>query len=133
MPSKKYYGRYKSKVSPADRKRKHVDAVTWLKQHPEDIPLAKENLEMREHYNEDGLMSLMAMTCLRATADYKLASNGSIVDYVAPEVTIEECRKFFSSEMFQYFINDPEVKRIENKIVNTPDGVITNYLRSLNK
>jgi len=87
--------------------KRHVwDAVRWIKCHPEDIPLARENLAARDRgYDNDGLRQLMAAISLRAVTDYSLATKGIHVDHTFPPITIEECERFFESDIFDFFIN----------------------------
>ena len=112
---------------------KEPDAVDWLKRYPEDIPMAKENLAYRDKgFDNDGVRQLFAAISLRACCDYKIASRGGRVDNKAPAVTMEDCHKFFSSDIFQYFVNRIPVEEIERYIRSTPDDAI-NSIWKLNQ
>ena len=115
------------------KKEKSWDAVTWIKSHPEDIPLARENLAARDHYDDDALKNLMAAISLRACTDYKLATNGVRTDHADPRVTLEECHEFFNGDIFQYFINRIRISEVEKAIRSTPDGMLSSMVKNLGK
>lgn len=131
MPLKKYY-------KPKPKKEKEIkerwDAVKWLEWHPEDIPLARDNLNARDRgYDNDAVRNLMAAICLRTCADYKIVTSGKSATKIGdPELVKEDCHKFFGSDMFQFFINRMNVEDIENHIKNTPSDAITAILKKLN-
>ena len=101
------------------------DAVTWLKKHPEDIPMAKENLAARDRgYDDDAVRNLFAAISLRAATDYKLATNGIRTNHRDIKLTLKECHNFFGGDIFQYFINRISVDEIEKMIRSTPDGAL---------
>ena len=109
------------------RKHKNVDAVGWLQQHPEDIPMARENLAARDRgYDDDGIRHLFAAVCLRACVDYKSATMGRPVDKKDPDWTVDDCKRFFRSEIFQYFINRVPPEEVERTIRATPKDAIQN-------
>ncbi len=110
--------------SDAENKIKTWDAVTWLESHPEDIPLAKENLAAREYYDNDGIRSLLAAVSLKACADYKDASRGLYVDKQPPERTMKECHTFFCGEVFSMFIGNMTPEEAEKHIKDTPNGAL---------
>ena len=107
-------------------KGKQPDAVTWLKHHPEDIPMARENLRARDRgFDDDNVRQLMAIICLKACADYKSAT--SLTTKKKPEdrkKMIDDCHRFFESDMFQYFVNGMSVDEIEKDIRATPEDAI---------
>ena len=122
-------GAYKKKDKRYGEK---YDAVSWLKNHPEDIPLARENLAARDKgYDNDGLRQLLAAVCLRACADYKLATCGVHVRQRDPEVVIEDCHKFFDSDIFNIFINRISREEVERTIRSSPKGAISNSMKNL--
>lgn len=130
MPYKKYY---KPKPKKPPEIKEVYDAVKWLKKHPEDIPMAKENLAARDKgYDNDAVRNLMAAICLRACADYKAVLTGHRPEKMMdPELIRKDCHKFFSSDIFQFFINRMSVEEIEKTIEATPDGAISELMNKL--
>lgn len=101
------------------------DAVGWLKSHPEDIPMARENLQIRDTgYADDDVRQLMAAICLKACVDYKRATRPNVISTKIGQQTIKECREFFGNVIFQYFVNGLPVKDIEKAIQRTPEDAI---------
>ena len=106
------------------------NAVSWLEAHPEDIPMARENLEVRRTgYEDDDFRNLIAAVCLRACIDYKQASCGVKIDGKHPEEVMDECHKFFNSDMFQFFVNRIPVKEVEKLIRSTPKDSLRSIWR----
>lgn len=98
---------------------------SWLKNHPEDLPIDEENQKSRKRgFDIDGFRGLIAAICLRACIDYKKATEGKTVDCKKPERTIADCHKFFDGDMFQFFVNRIPVSEIERMIRSTPSGAI---------
>lgn len=117
-------GRYPPKEKGAP-KGHQWDAVTWLKSHPEDIPLARENLAARDRgFEDDDVKQLMAAICLEACVDYKHAIRPNVAMTKYGIKTINELHIFFGQEMFQYFVNGMPVEEIEAAIRRTPEGAI---------
>jgi len=97
----------------------------WLSMHPEDYPMDAENQAARtQGWDDDGFRTLIAAVCLRACADYKKASVGKNVDGKPPDKVMEECRRFFQDDLFQFFVNRISVSEIERYIRATPEGFI---------
>lgn len=130
MPYKKYY---KPKPKKPPEIKEVYDAVKWLKKHPEDIPMAKENLAARDKgYDNDAVRNLMAAICLRACADYKAVLSGKRPEKLMnPELVMKDCHDFFSGDIFQFFINRMSVEEIEKTIRATPDGAISELMDKL--
>ena len=121
-------GRYS--VKRHNKEPKEVNAVEWVMTHREDIPMAKENLAARDKgFDDDAVRNLFAAISLRACADYKLACEGVQIGSRYPEETMDDCHKFFDSDIFQYFINRIPVEEIERKIKETPKGQIETLIR----
>lgn len=107
---------------PSTNPKKWMTRKKWLKAHPEDKPLDRENqIARRRGYDDSDFRQLMAAICLRAIVDYKKASK----DPAMAEVAIS-CHDFFKSEMFQFFVNGMDVETIERIIKETPDSKIHN-------
>lgn len=116
----------------AKKETREYTAVTWLEEHPEDIPIARENLEARKRgFSNDDIRQLMAAMCLRACVDYKKACNPRNRNTEQGEKAIDECRKFFKGEIFQYFTNGMSLNEIERIIRATPDGGIHQIWRKM--
>lgn len=111
---------------------KEYDAVTWLEQHPEDIPLARENLQVRDRgYADDDVRQLMAAICLRACVDYKRANSPKNRYTKAGQNAIDDCHKFFGGDIFQFFVNGMKVEEIERIILASPEGAISQIWRKM--
>ena len=125
MPLKKYY-----KPVPYDRRRMphDVGAVRWIKMHPEDIPMARENLAARDKgFDDDGVRKLFAAISLRACADYR---NAHMANYVAgkePSRVMSECQKFFQGDIFQFFIDRMDIDVVKQLIKEDPNGILERY------
>lgn len=103
----------------------------WLAEHPEDLPLDAENQMWRQRgWDDDGIRQLYAAICLRVCIDYKNATLGKNVDGKSPEDTIKDCQRFFSEDMFQFFVNRIPVPEIEKIIRATPKGAIHSIWRN---
>lgn len=91
-------------------------AVEWLKRHPEDIPLARENLFYRDQgFDEDGVRALWATICLEYCKDFKTAF------IVKDMTTMKRCHTFFKGDIFQFFTNESmSPEKIESKILQIP-------------
>lgn len=127
-------GRYppKPKESKNNSEFKEIDAVTWLKAYPEDIPLARENLAARDRgFANDDVRQLMAAICLRACIDYKKAIHPRESWTNRNQRTIKDCRNFFGGEIFQFFVNGMAVKDIEKAIQRTPEDAIKNIWKKM--
>lgn len=83
--------------------------------------MARENLNARDtgYANED-VKQLMAAICLRACVDYKKATMPLVRDTYLGKRTLKDCRKFFGSDIFQYFVNDMPVREVEKVLRKTP-------------
>jgi len=113
---------------------KEYTAVEWIQQHPEDIPIARENLAARDRgFANDDVRQLMAAICLTACIDFKFALRPNVITTKYGQRTIEECRKFFGEEMFQFFVNGMSVKEIEAAIRRTPEDAITSLWKNIEK
>lgn len=131
MPNKEKYEKYYKKKTP--KKVKNYDAVTWLEEHPEDIPMARENLDARDRgFDNDGIRNLFAAMSLRSCSDYNKAARGVRVDNKDPDVVIEECRKFFDGDIFQLFINRIPTEEVERHLRDIP-GVSFDTLMKVRK
>ena len=107
-------------------------AVEWLKEHPEDIPMARENLYARDHgYADDDVRQLYSAMCLQACVDYRRAVDGKKVDFNEPEFVIEECRAFFKGDIFQTMTNGMRVEEIEKILRSTQTGGIHHIWRKI--
>lgn len=126
----------KEKVEKEDKRSKSYDAVSWLEIHPEDIPIARENLIYRDKgFDSDGARQLYAAVCLKACADYKRATTRIMFTMDKKEYdklvdTIRDCEEFFASDIFQFFINRIPVDEVKKAIRNTPDGLISNLWKA---
>ena len=101
------------------------DAVDWIKLHPEDIPMARENIQARDRgFADDDVRQLMAAICLEACVDYKRALRPNVINTKIGQQTIKDCRRYFGEEIFQYFVNGMPVKDIEAAIRRTPEDAI---------
>ena len=117
------------KMKPDDKRK--WDRKRWLEAHPEDIPLDEENqMWRRQGYDNDGIRQLFAAICLRVCIDYKNATLNRNVDGKTPEETIEDCRKFFKEDIFQFFVNRIPVEEIERTIRATPKDAIHSIWRN---
>ena len=91
-------------------------AVAWLMQHPEDIPLARENLACRDKgFDDDGVRALWATVCMEYCKDFKNAF------LMRNKARMKECHEFFKGDIFQFFVNElmtPE--DVEAKILQIP-------------
>lgn len=117
-------GRYKPKEKKMP-KSKEIDAVTWLQSHPEDIPMARENLQARDKgFANDDIRQLMAAMCLKACEDYKYAIGRGVRDTKYGQRMMEDCHKFFGGDIFQFFVNGMPVDEIEKHIRATPADAI---------
>ena len=114
-----------------DKKSKIPGAVDWLEKHPEDIPLARENLEARKHYDDGALRNLFAAVSLRACVDYEKACRGVKVAGYEPSIVKEDCHNFFESEMFQMFINRIPTEEVERMIRSTPSGALSSLVKQI--
>ena len=111
---------------------KEWDAVTWLNQHPEDIPMAKENLQARDRgFANDDIRQLMAAMCLRACVDFKKANSPKNRYTKAGQAAIDDCHKFFGGDIFQYFVNGMKVEEIERTILASPEGAISQIWKKM--
>lgn len=120
---------YNYKTDPVT---KEHNAVTWLMQHPEDIPLARENLAYRDKgFDNDGIRQMMAAMCLKACIDYKHATSPYVIGTKKGEHTIDDCRKFFGGDIFQFFVNGMKVEEIEKHIRRTPEGAIQSMWKNM--
>ena len=126
-------GRRPSKTKPKQEpKSKEMDAVTWLKSHPEDIPMARENLQARDRgFADDDIRQLMAAICLKACIDYKYAISIRVKDTKYGKRMMEDCHKFFGGDIFQFFVNGMPVDEIEKYIRATPDGAIKSIWKNM--
>jgi len=103
----------------------------WLKAHPEDQWIDDENRMWRKHgWDDDGFRQLCAAICLRICVDYKNASMGRNVDGRPAEEVIDDCRKFFGEDLFQFFVNRIPVPEIEKIIRATPKDSIHSIWRN---
>ena len=110
------------------------DAVSWLKEHPEDIPMARENLQARDRgFANDDVRQLMAAICIQTCVDFKYALRPNVISTKRGQETIKDCRKFFGEEIFQFFVNGMPVKDIEAAIRRTPDNGIRSIWKILEK
>ena len=91
-------------------------AVAWLMQHPEDIPLARENLACRDKgFDDDGVRALWATVCLEYCKDFKNAF------LMRNRERMKECHEFFKGDIFQFYVNElisPE--EVESRILQIP-------------
>lgn len=128
MPVKKYYYKYKNKI--VEKTHHKFNRYTWLAIHPEDIPMDRENQKTRKTgYANDDARNLMAAICLRVCMDYKAARDGVVIDNYTPKETMDECRKFFVGDMFQYFVNGMSVKDVEERLKAIPRGKLRSLWR----
>ena len=103
----------------------------WLTAHPEDQWIDDENQAWRQHgWDNDGIRQLFAAICLRVCIDYKNASMGRNVDGRPAEEVLDDCRKFFKEEIFQFFVNRIPVEEIERTIRATPKDAIHSIWRN---
>ena len=113
-------------------KSKQIDAVTWLEMHPEDIPMARENLQARDRgFADDDFRQLMAAVCLKACIDYKYATSKGVADTKYGQNMINDCHKFFQGDVFQFFVNGMDVEEIERCIRSTPADAINTIWRRM--
>lgn len=80
---------------------KAPNRFSWLKNHPEDIPLDKENQEARKKYNDDALRDLCVAICRDACCDYAQSLK------LNPTPS-EDCIDFLNDDIFRYLF--PRVK-----------------------
>lgn len=93
------------------------NAVTWIKAYPEYTQMARENLAARDKgYDDDGIKGLMAAMCLQACEDYRTATTKYTKNTKIGKETQKDCEKFFSGDIFQYFVNGMSVKDIKRMI-----------------
>jgi len=124
-------GRFPPK-SKTESKSKEYDAVTWLEHHPEDIPMARENLQARDRgFADDDIRQLMAAICLKACTDYKHAISRYVCDTKYGQKMIADCRKFFGGDIFQFFVNGMDVEEIERCIRATPENAINSIWKRM--
>lgn len=125
-------GRYSTVRKNKQPFTREVGAVDWLKSHPEDIPIAKENLYYRDKgFDNDGVRNLFAAICLRACIDYSKASRGVYVGNKAPGVVMEDCHNFFGNDIFQFFVNRIPVSEVERSLKSIPNGGIQDIWKKL--
>ena len=99
------------------------DRFSWLKQHPEDIPMDEENQALRNRgFDDDGFRALMAAICLRTCSDYQKISRGKTVHAWEPAaMTALECRIFFNGDMMKYFTNGMKAEEVMKHIRSMPE------------
>ena len=115
-----------------EKKVKQWDAVTWLESHPEDIPMARENLQARDRgFADDDFRQLMAAVCLKACTDYKYATSKGVCDTKIGQKMINDCHKFFGGDIFQFFVNGMDVEEIERCIRATPESAINSIWKRM--
>lgn len=125
-------GRFPPKPKSKSQKNKQPDAVTWLETHPEDIPMARENLQARDHgFADDDIRQLMAAVCLKACTDYKYAISKGVANTDYGMNMINDCRKFFGGDVFQFFVNGMDVEEIERCIRATPENAINSIWKRM--
>ena len=73
--------------------------------------------------DNDGIRQLLAMACLLACSDYKKAVKNK------KEKVIKECREFFASDYFQFFVNYSIPPEEIEKILLEKEGIGISYLR----
>lgn len=108
----------------------------WLEKHPEDRWIDDENqYYRRKGFDDDGLRCLMAAICLKACADYQRTLEGKTWEEKMPPYLAQvECRRFFDTEMMQYFTNGMDSKDIAKDIRSLPQGYKINAIwRSIEK
>lgn len=91
----------------------------------------QENLEAREHYCYKGVKNLQMAICTQAVYDYrkalkkkgKLNKKGRPVKVAGklPEVIIDECRRFFDTDMFRASSKVRNRSIVENAVRETLD------------
>lgn len=126
------------KVKPAEEPKRMPysatpDAVTWLKFHPEDIPMARENLAARDRgYDSDGIRHVMAAMCFVACMDYqKHANRLKYYDDKKAEKELKECREFFHGDIFEFITNGVPPDKVEKILQRMEPGTLEHFWRKI--